>query len=545
MQDRANIRTPGTTPRKRHGKLIASTAFVMLGLGVTLFLTQAILVHRASGILRTRVINTLSTRYQARVELPEFDVSIWRGFEAQGRGLKIYPDALTQQQPLFAVGSFHFHTLWWNLLRSPMHVGEVMISDLAINMPPRGQRENLPHAQPPGEKGKKQKIEIIVDRLEIDHGRLLLGTDKPGKDPMVFNIGNVRLKTVGRGQPMHFHATLVNPKPIGNIDSVGWFGPFDTQDAGATPIRGEYTFSHADLNTIKGLGGMLSSTGRYSGELDRILVDGTTDTPNFSLDVSGHPVPLKTRFHAIVDGTNGNTYLQPVDAWLRHSHIVARGAVERVRGQGHHIRLDVTVGPGGGRDADIGDMLELAMKTRPPLMHGALQLKTTLDLPPGSRHVAQRLRLHGRFAIRDATFSNPRFQAKVDELSLRGSGNPKEVAAAAKQNLQIGSDMHGEFALGDAKVAISGLQYDVPGADIAMNGVYSMDGNQFDFHGKVRLEAEVSQMVSAWWKKALLKPIDPIFARHGAGTEVPIKVVGTSGSPKVGLDFGHHEPKSE
>ena len=528
-------------PHKGHTKKVMIVAFILLGLGVTLFLTVAILMHRASGILRNRVINTLSTRYEGRVELPRFQVSIFRGFEVTGGGLKIWPDALPQKQPLFAVGEFHFHTMWWNLLRSPMHVGEVEITDLHVNLPPKDQRKNIPHGPPPGEKGRKRKIEIIVDQLQIRQAQMVLGTDKPDKDPLVFNIQNLDMQTVGRGQPMHFHAILVNPKPIGNIDSSGYFGPFNVEDVGASPVRGEYSFSHADLNTIHGIGGMLSSKGKYDGVLDKIVVDGHTDTPDFSIDVSGRPVPLHTDFHAIVDGTNGDTDLDPVDAYLRGSHIVARGAVERVKGKGHHIHLNVDV----GHPADIYDMLDLAMKTKPPIMHGALTLHTSLDLPPGKQRVAEKLHLKGRFAIRDATFTNPNFQSKVDQLSLRGSGKPKEAKAAADANVKIGSDMQGNFELGSSRLTISGLTYAVPGADIGMQGVYSMDGKEFDFHGKVRLKARVSQMVADWWKKVLLKPVDPIFAKNGVGTEVPVSVTGTNGSPKFGVDLFHHGDKKD
>ena len=61
--------------------------------------------------------------------------------------------------------------------------------------------------------------------------------------------------------------------------------------------------------------------------LERIAVTGETDTPDFSIDIAGQPVPLKTTFKAIVDGTNGNTYLEEVDARLIDSHILAKGSV--------------------------------------------------------------------------------------------------------------------------------------------------------------------------------------------------------------------------
>jgi len=37
--------------------------------------------------------------------------------------------------------------------------------------------------------------------------------------------------------------------------------------------------------------------------------------------------------------------------------------------------------------------------------------------------------------------------------------------------------------------------------------------------------------------------VDPFFSKHGAGTEVPVKMTGTKSEPHFGLDFGHKEVK--
>ena len=72
-------------------------------------------------------------------------------------------------------------------------------------------------------------------------------------------------------------------------------------------------------------------------------------------------------------------------------------------------------------------------------------------------------------------------------------------------------------------------------------GKYTLDGKKFDFTGKVRTDAKLSQMTTGW-KSILLKPVDPFFSKNGAGTEVPIKVTGTQSAPRFGLDFHHKEP---
>src|SRR6202035_5551829 len=129
-------------------------------------------------------------------------------------------------------------------------------------------------------------------------------------------------------------------------------GPWQADSPRNTPVRGNYTFQHADLSTIKGIGGILSSTGKYSGTLNNIVVDGSTDTPDFHVGSGGHPVPLHTDFHAIVDATNGDTYLRPVKATILDTRLVASGSVVRLKEpHGRRILLDVAVD--GGKIQDL------------------------------------------------------------------------------------------------------------------------------------------------------------------------------------------------
>ncbi len=507
-------------------------AVVLFLLAAAAFTVVAIYFRRAEPILRARVINTLSTRFDSRVELATFDVSVLQGFEVNGGGLKLYPNHLDMQQPLFSVDKFSFRTGWQDLFRTPMHVGLVRLSGLAINLPPKEQRHDIPKLNQGG--SGSGKIEILVDELDIDNARLVLGTSKPGKVPLDFEISKLRMNSVGANQPMQFHAILTNPKPVGDIDSTGYFGPYNTHSPGDSPVRGKYSFSHADLSTLKGIGGILSSTGVYTGTLNNIVVDGETDTPDFRLTTANHPMPLHTKFHAIVDGTNGDTHLLPVDAMLAHSHILASGDVVRAQGvPGHDITLDVTISP-----ARIDDMLRLGVKTEPPVMTGDLVMHTKMHLPPGEGTVLDRLHLKGNFQIADVHFTSEKIQSKVDELSLRGQGKPKEAKEIKEGELpDIASSMKGDFELGEQKITINNLDYQVPGAEVAMNGVYTLDGETFNFEGTARLQAKVSEMVTGW-KSWALKVADPLFMKNGAGTEVPITITGTRSEPHFGVEMG-------
>ena len=503
-------------------------AIVLLLMVVTA--VALIAIYRAEPTLRATVIETLSTRFKSKVELDGFHVSLFQGLQVSGNGLRIFgaSDPNNHEpgfQPIISVTEFRFRMGILELFREPHHVDTVYVIGLQLNLPPREQRGEMSNMGP-----KNGKIEITVDRLFFDKAQLIINTLRPGKLPVEFDIESLKMTTIGPGSPLHFDADLTNPKPVGHILSSGLFGPWQADSPRDTPVSGTYSFNHADLSTIKGLGGILSSTGSYIGVLDKIVVDGKTDTPDFRLATSGRAVPLHTDFHAIVDGTNGDTYLQPVKARILNSWLEANGSVVRTKDPpGHHVELDVDM-----EKAKIEDLLELAVRTDPPIVTGMVRMKAKFDLPPGAPEVDHRLRLSSNFQVSGAHFTNDKIQSKVDALSMRSQGKPAQATDP------IHSDLKGTFNLSDGLLSFSQLQYQIPGTEVDLTGTYSLDGNQFDFHGKARMDAKLSQMVTGW-KSILLKPVDRFFSKDGAGTEIPVKISGTKSEPHFGVDFGHKD----
>jgi hypothetical protein len=295
------------------------------------------------------------------------------------------------------------------------------------------------------------------------------------------------------------------------------------------------------MDTIKGLGGTLTSTGDFDGQVNEIHVHGETTTPDFSIDTAKHPMPLKTKFEAVVDGTTGDTYLNDVKARLGDgiygssgaagSDMNAKGKIVNIKGKGHIIDIDVDV-PNGR----VQDFLELGVKTQPVLVTGAVSMKVGLHIPPGKVSVSQKMELKGGFNMRRIHFTNDKVQDKVDMLSLRAQGDPKLAKPGAED---VSSQIKGQFLMTGGKFRFDDLAYTLPGAKVDLDGVYSLDGNEFDFHGKVRTEAKLSQMVASRWKSWLLKPVDPFFkGKDGqGGAEIPVKITGTKSEPKFGLDL--------
>jgi hypothetical protein len=291
-------------------------------------------------------------------------------------------------------------------------------------------------------------------------------------------------------------------------------------------VSGRYQFRNADLSTIKGISGILSSDGEFDGVLERIAVRGTTDTPDFAVDVGGS-VPLHTRFDATVDGTDGDTILNVVNATFRATSLTARGAVTGTRGvKGRTVRLDVQMDRGR-----IEDVLTLAAKARQPLMTGDMRMHTTLLLPPGRESVSDRLQLTGTFALTRGEFEDDTVQQRLVMLSRRGRGL-NEGAAAGK----VVSNLQGRFTLRHGTLSFADLTFGVPGANVRVNGRYGLRTEALDFLGHLRMQATVSEAAGGV-KGVLLKPFDPLFKRGGTGAVVPIKIGGTRQAPKFGLAY--------
>jgi hypothetical protein len=503
-------------------------AIASLTIVVALVVVVEVMIHRAGPILKRRITETLSMRFNSRVELDGLDVSVLRGLEVSGDRLRVYaPDnvvAAGANQPLIALEHFSFHSGLIGLFVEPMHVGIVQVHGLQINIPPLEMRQQA-SKQPRKDGGK---IKIVVDRIVCDNSRLIIGTAKPDKDPKDFELKHIELHDVGPREPWQYDATLTNFIPRGEIHSAGTFGPWQTDSPGESSVTGHYTFDHADLNTIKGIGGILSSVGDFKGQLDKIVVDGTTETPDFSLDTAKHAIPLHTRFHAIVDGISGDTYLEPVNATLRNSSFTASGAVINTKGRGHTIELNIDVPQG-----HVQDFLDLAVKTEPAVMTGVISTKTKLHIRPGKERIEQRLSCQGDFTLVGIHFSNPNVQDKIDMLSLRAQGEPKKAKPGAKD---VNSQMRGTFTLNEGSIHFSKIEYVLPGARVDLEGTYSLDGQQFEFNGKLRTEASLSHMVDSPWLSVLLKAVSPFFKKKGGGAEIPVRISGTKSEPKFGLD---------
>ncbi|HXP09448.1 MAG TPA: hypothetical protein VN828_13165, partial [Acidobacteriaceae bacterium] len=325
---------------RRRWVLWTGVAFVLVAIAGALLVQWGL--RQLQPMLRKKVVETLSARFHSPVELDRLELSMTKDVIVRGGGLRILylagptkPDARPNAPPMVVVDSFEFGTNWRELLRPTTRIVAVKVHGLEVNIPPKEERGPL-MPDDPKQKGQSA-LGITVDRIECTDAKITLETSKPGKKPLEFEISSVVLTDVGAKKPLNFTALLRNPKPVGDIRSTGHFGPWQKDNPRDTPIDGNYEFTHADLSSIHGLGGILASTGKYEGTLGALAVDGTAEVPDFRLDISDHALPLRTEFNAVVDGTTGDVRLDRVKARVGRSELTAAGSVTRAVGVPGHM----------------------------------------------------------------------------------------------------------------------------------------------------------------------------------------------------------------
>lgn len=481
---------------------------------------------RLKNWVRQEAIETLNARFASQVTIKEFDVSIYPRIRLSGRDLSLRLNGHLDSPPLITVARFSADAGLIELIRRPSHLHNLTLEGLEIRMPPRS--EHPAAIAPVSGRKRISPLPVVADAMLIKNARLELLSSNAAKPPRLFVISRLVMRQTGLGRPTFYHAWVANPRPPGEIDCTGTFGPWDAEEPRKTPLTGDYTFTHADLSVFRGIAGILSSKGSFQGAVDDIHVQGTTDTPDFSVRVSGNVVHLTTEFHSMVDGTTGNTMLQPVVARFLDTSLTARGGVfKTARGKGRTVDLQVT-----SKQARLQDLLLFAMKGLHPPLKGVASLTAKIEIPPGSGDVADRMSMNGLIQIASARFTKPSLNQKIQALNRRGLGKGKDDETG-----DAFSNLEAQFALRNEVLTFSNITFAVPGAALRLSGIYELQNQSLDFHGTLRLKAKMSQIVKGK-RSLLLIPFDPFFRRGESGTVLPIKVAGTAENPSFKVEVG-------
>jgi uncharacterized protein involved in outer membrane biogenesis len=496
------------------GVAIVAVAFITLAAGSVIVLE--------SGALKPRFVSALASALNCDVTLDTLDVRIFPRINVSGQGLAIRLRRRPELPPFISVGKFSVNLGVLSVLRR--HVDTVELESLRINVPKAYASEGLPSLPDTAPEGMPRRGYFAVDHMVAHGAELRFIGKRQGSRPLVFLIPDLHIDSLSLDEPMRFTSRVVNPMPEGPVDAGGQFGPWRRDDPTLTPLEGGYTLTNANLGTINGIGGRVTSKGTFSGQLAQLKVNGVSESPDFSLDLGGKPQRLNTKFEVTVDGTDGTTFLDRVDATLIKTTIVAKGTIVNQPGPGRqevHLTADV-------RDGRIEDLLKLVMDASPPLIVGNVTLSTSVNLPPGAQRVRDRVSFAGSFGLRGARFSDPEAQAKIDDLSRRGLGKDVDDVARTLTNLK------GRFTLGQGVAKFDNMLLTVPGATVSVDGWCKLEQSELSLIGEIRLESTMSKAVGGF-KSIFLKPFNALFRKEGAGAVIPIELLGTCEHPKLGV----------
>ncbi len=361
------------------------------------------------------------------------------------------------------------------------------------------------------------KSTIVVEKMIADDAVLQIGHG----DSLNFKVHKFKLENVGDTGPMPFYVQLTNPVPAGEVEASGRLGPWKKEQRDETPIEGSYTFRNANLGTIHGIGGELSSDGKFSGTMRRLSVQGSTATPQFEVDVTKHRFPLSTRFDAEVNATNGDVFLHHVNAKLLDTEIEMEGRVVPDEDRRRTATLDFESPQGR-----IQDVLFPFVKGPRSPVTGATSFRGRVVLPAGDKPFEQRVTLKAEFGIGNAQLTNPQRQQDLNKASERARGNPDD-----NHPENVVSNLKGNVELKDGIARFSKFSFSVPGALASMQGTYALESERINLHGILQLQAKITDTTSGF-KGFLLKAISPFIKKNKPQEPLPVAVTGTYDHPQ-------------
>jgi len=431
--------------------------------------------------------------------------------------------------PLITIRKLVIRGSYLGLLRFPIWIDKVLVIGLHMSIPsrtPGGERSDVSPLT-----ASKSGKSVLISQMTADDAVLEFQPAKPGEDPFVVRIRRLALAHIGSKDRFSFRTVLSISKPPGEVRAAGTFGPWNEQDPGRTAASGDYTYNNADLGVFRGIAGTLSSKGKFTGTLGRLQTDGETDLPNLHVDDASHNVPLTTEFHAIVNCTNGDTYLQSVNARFWQTSATLAGAVAGKEGEtGKTVAVDFSTNRGR-----IEDLFRIFVRAKQAPISGSVNLRAKVQVRPGPQPFLLKLRMQGDFGIRDGEFRNADTQASINHLGESGRGESKKQQDDDPGTVM--SNLTGHAVVEDGIVTFTNLSFRIPGGLAQVYGTFGLISKKVDLHGVLRTTGAPADATTGF-KSLLLKVITPFLKKKRSLTVVPFKITGTYDHVSVGLDFG-------
>jgi len=434
--------------------------------------------------------------------------------------------------PLLTLRTLRIQSTFAGLFSQPKRIREITAEGARIHLSPGAAGLGGAGSGSHGGSKQKQQDDMLIEELRVENAVLEVAS-AGGQRPLTFQIHRAVFRNLNRKSTVPFEVAVRIPLPPGEVNAGGWIGPVQEKNFRGTPISGFYNLQQADLGVFQALRGQLSSRGEFSGDLERLDVSGSTESPDFEVRASRHRLRLSTEFRGVLDLKSGDLALPTLRAKLGNTDMDAHA---RIHGRPRTVELSVTQGKG-----EIQDLIQLFSKAPQSPVTGPVTFHAVAVLPSERRPFKERVQLTGDFNIDPARFSSPNTQKHVDQLSERARGKKDKNKDHDADDDSSGFErvitgLQGHVTLKNGTATFSEISFHVPGAEADMKGTYSLMDKQVNLHGKMRMQATVSQATTGA-KSVFLKMLDPMFKKKGAGSEVSVAMTGTYGHArfKAGL----------
>jgi hypothetical protein len=515
------VETSSATGQTRHG----IRHWIWAGAGVVAAGVAVIIILLALNwpFTEAAVAKTLQDRFAREVRIRKFRGTFFPpGCVAEGvdflhRKRKDLP-------PLITVESLTLRTGYTGLFRITKLIDYVKVTGLHLRVPPKNPdttQETFPLTN--SVSGKT----LVIGEITTDNAVVEFLDKQLQEDKFVLKIDHLTLDHVAQSDPVTFHARFNNTEPPGEIRSDGQFGPWNDDDPGSTQLSGSYTYEHVKLGVFEGIAGTLSSQGKFSGTLGHINAEGSVDVPDFAVSGSKHPDHLASNYQAVIDGTNGDTFLTRAESHFRKTTILSQGDVKGHTGQ-HGKTVMLTMSVAQGR---IEDLLHLFTGSTQPAEIGDVRLQTKVQLPPGPQGFLRRLRLEGDFGIGSGYFTNREIQEPVNRLAESARGESKQHEEADQSTVL--SNLRGHVSAKGGIATLSKTSFTEPGTFAEMEGTYNLVDNKVNLRGVLHTNGKLADTKTGF-KSLVLKAMGP-FLKKKSVTVVPFEITGTASDPSFAL----------
>lgn len=260
---------------------------------------------------------------------------------------------------------------------------------------------------------------------------------------MTFRFRRLRLHDLSRTSAIRIEAEVASPHPPGTVEVSALFGPWKGV---ASPVSGSFTLKGADLSKYEALEGILTGSGKFQGSMAALGVKGQADLAGFRVRRKGPATAVRAEYAASVNGTTGETRLEPTDVHFLRTRLAVSGLIGRT------TRLNFD-----GRQSRIQDLIRVFASSDEPGMRGPVAFRARVVLPAGEAPFLRRVLLDGSFGIDDAQFK-PRIQDKMEKLSSRARGQDDDTPPS-----DIDSDLEGHVRMRDGVARFDRVRLRVPG----------------------------------------------------------------------------------